>query len=232
MSHLPTTPTPNPFYAKISIKNGVNNHAKRAKGAKHGKESLRGAGYQSVGVSQQARCYHGGHCTMEFKRNSQYGKKSFRIYAEGSQARTAVKNCEGVSQSVTRYKQYLVNLCNSLSIISFLSNFTNNLLYNPLIPLGVKGFHMEQIKIDLRKTITSDNIEMNLERKLKGFIFLLDSLEVSIEAGNSNSMEGFALMSEMVKNLIDDDIKTLKEHTNYMFDVCSRVYHGNGGASC
>ncbi|SFV63610.1 hypothetical protein MNB_SV-14-1036 [hydrothermal vent metagenome] len=80
--------------------------------------------------------------------------------------------------------------------------------------------------IDLRKTATVDDI-ISLERKILGIVGIIDSFAVSSEITTDNSPEAFELIRDAIHNtIINVDITLLKERVEYMFEICSEVYHG------
>jgi len=77
--------------------------------------------------------------------------------------------------------------------------------------------------IDLRKTITSDEIELNLEYKLKGIRALLDCMEASSDMDIKYPAEGFSLLGDMLDNLLND-LQPIKTKIDYTFN---HAVHGN-----
>ena len=162
-------------FGKIEVKKDRDNERK-----KYSSGGMSRAWNKSIRVSKRAGHNNCIYCTMEYKRSSQNGKKSYGISTQILQARTAVKNYKRVSKSVTKSKYYLIYIIYLLSNLSELSFFTNILQYNSCI-LKVKGYKMSSIKIDLQELIISSEIENGIEYKLQSIKSLIDVLEIGEE---------------------------------------------------
>jgi len=218
MSHL------NPNYAKISPKTSGDKHERRAKGKEHGTESLRGVGYQPIRISTKIRYWSLFNFKMEqWRKNPISSTSSIRINVRKQRTKTEAKNNRRFYNFVGNKKQKINKIPKKETYLSYLFLFLN---YNPIKLNGLKGYKMLKNNIDLRKTATVDDI-ISLERKILGIVGIIDSFAVSSEITTDNSPEAFELIRDAIHNtIINVDITLLKERVEYMFEICSEVYHG------
>ena len=221
MSHLPQN------YAKIVLKHTKAKDERREKGAEHGQESLRGVGYQSNRVSEKIRCKSIFNFRLEQRKYTENDSISIGAYNRDESAeikitesRRILRTNARIRHKETKYLEYSI----------FINNLIRFFGYNPIIfNSKVKGFQME---LNLHKTIYADDITNGIERNLKGVIFLLNSVEASIDSGSSHSVEGFALIAKTIQEMIDTDLQTIKDGVDYMFYFTKSLSIDNGGASC
>ena len=84
---------------------------------------------------------------------------------------------------------------------------------------------MSKGQINLKKTVSRDDIELGIEYKLLGLKGLLDGLSYTDNGGFDNISEAFAFLRDSIDGIIRDEIEPLKEKTEYMFGICSQLYH-------
>ncbi|WP_419234082.1 hypothetical protein [Aliarcobacter cryaerophilus] len=76
---------------------------------------------------------------------------------------------------------------------------------------------MEKIELDFSKIANDEDIEMEIEPKLKGLIFILDSLFLVGNVGEHKfQKEGFFALHSLASTILDD-VYELKENVEYMY---------------
>lgn len=73
--------------------------------------------------------------------------------------------------------------------------------------------------IDFSKTVNDEDIEFNVKSKIKGLIFILDSLELSEKTGSHDyQTNGFYALKTLASSILND-VDELKENVEYMFQL-------------
>ena len=110
-------------------------------------------------------------------------------------------------------------------IKSLIRNFIlDNILLNEYYfkNIHAKGIIMEKITLDFSKTANDEDIEFNIESKIKGLIFILDSLEMSEKSGSHTyQSNGFYALRTLVSSLLTD-VNELKINVEYMYQLLNK----------
>jgi ribosome biogenesis protein Nip4 len=131
----------------------------------YGKESLRGARYQSVGVGTEIK-YKSLCCfKVEQRRNSYWGKGVTRAIIGKLSTKKAVEYSKCFQGFINRRKHKIL-ICHLNS--TFGLTLLKYLRYNSFILLRMKGFHMEivyfDIDLDVNYKRVNDRITFSLDR--------------------------------------------------------------------
>lgn len=73
-------------------------------------------------------------------------------------------------------------------------------------------------KIDYSKIINDEDIELELEPKLKGLIFILDNLELNGDDNHIYQANGFFILKTII-SLILQDTQRIKGNIEYMYQT-------------
>lgn len=115
----------------------------------------------------------------------------------------------GINQSFL-----ILNLDKTIDIIPLL---VYNTINNP--KNSIKGTKMEKITLDFSKTVNDEDIEMELESKLKGLVFLLDTLVITGNSGEHKfQKDGFYALQSLASSILDD-VNDLKINVEYMYQL-------------
>ena len=88
---------------------------------------------------------------------------------------------------------------------------------------------MEKIELDFSKIANDEDIEMEIEPKLKGLIFILDSLFLVGNAGEHKfQKEGFFALHSLTSSILND-VDELKENVEYMYQLIHKFRDANIG---
>ena len=190
------------------------------------KQSLSRIEFDSKEVSKKTRCISSSTFSMENKRYPKRQNENYGVIFRTRRKKPTIKSCWRISHCLGKNKGKFNNSIEYLILLKYLSFFLKYKQYNPIMLNGMKGFKMSKIQIDLRNTATIDDI-IDLEKKLLGVRGILDAFSACLEAGVDNSTEALALVRDLITDtIIQKDIEMLKEKVEYMFWVCSDVYHG------
>ncbi|MDN5044951.1 hypothetical protein O8C96_04345 [Aliarcobacter butzleri] len=77
-------------------------------------------------------------------------------------------------------------------------------------------------KIDHSKILNDEDIELELEPKLKGLIFILDSLELNGDDNHIYQANGFYTIKTIVSSILQDTHK-IKENIEYMYQTIKNL---------
>lgn len=77
-------------------------------------------------------------------------------------------------------------------------------------------------KIDHSKILNDEDIELELEPKLKGLIFILDSLELNGDDNHIYQANGFYIIKTIVFSILQDTHK-IKENIEYMYQTIKNL---------
>lgn len=73
--------------------------------------------------------------------------------------------------------------------------------------------------IDFSKIANDEDIEFNIESKIKGLIFILDSLEISEkDCSHTYQSNGFFVLRTLTSSILDD-VSELKINVEYMYQL-------------
>jgi len=172
-------------------------------------EGVRGAGYQSIGVGKKTR----GKCIKNI-RVQQWKKrdaKDSRCFSKINFRKHRTKKRFRTLRFIIEKSNKKLNLFPIGKKISYSFSQTR---YNPII-LKIKGLNMTREFFS--KLITHEHIENELERKLKGFIGLFESFEISTD--DEALREAFVLLADSMKNIVEIDIADLKKRVEFMNDA-------------
>jgi len=223
MSHLPLQPTQNSFSAKITEKKNGARDERRAKGEEHGQDGLRGVGYQSVRVGKKIGCESIFNFRLEQGKYSKNGRVSIKINDKNKTTGRRTTESRRILRINAKNQSKSIKITEKSNKYIYFNRIFG---YNPIILNGMKGFRMSKNNIDLRKTATIDDI-IDLENRLLGVRGILDAFSASLEVGIDNSEEALALVRDLITDtIIKKDIEMLKVKVEYVFGVCSDVYHG------
>lgn len=89
--------------------------------------------------------------------------------------------------------------------------------------IHLKGTNMEKITLDFSKIVNDEDIEIELESKLKGLIFLLDTLVLTGNVGEHKfQKDGFYALHSLASSILDD-VDDLKINVEYMYQLLLKI---------
>lgn len=111
--------------------------------------------------------------------------------------------------------------------LTYIKSLTRNFILDNILlneyyfkNIHAKGIIMEKITLDFSKIANDEDIEFNIESKIKGLIFILDSLEETSDQNTSHTYQsnGFYALKTLIYSLLTD-VDELKINVEYMYQL-------------
>lgn len=163
-----------------------------------------------------------------FIRESEYSnRKSYKIIPRKFETKKNYQSNQRLSRNNKQSLGTLYYIKNPINeYLIYVESFIGNILLDKYLlneynfaNIHLKGTNMQKITLDFSKIVNDEDIEMELESKLKGLIFLLDTLVLTGNVGEHKfQKDGFYALHSLASSILDD-VDELKINVEYMHQL-------------